>query len=188
MGLIEIYHVVADQIEVDPDFATDTVEGMVVGLTTSGTKTVAAPSSTGGTTNAYGLAGDTQSNTQAGTPYAADLVIGANGPVTNPVARTRSTGNRVSDLFDETLASGLITVYTGGGKFATDQYDTTASYTVGAAVQVSATAGIVTSGGGGATLGVIVEAPKAYPSGVPGTDTTDGSLSLGNYLTFKLTV
>lgn len=188
MGLIEIYHVVADQIEVDPDFTTDTVEGMVVGLTTSGTKTVAAPSSTGGVTNAYGLAGDTQSSSQNGTPYSSDLVIGANGPVTNPSARTRSTGNRVSDMFDETLASGLITVYTGGGKFATDQYNTSATYTVGATVNVSAVAGIVTSGGGGAALGVVVEGPKAFPSGVPGTDTVDGSLSLGNYLTFKLTV
>jgi len=188
MGLIEIYHVVADQLEVDPDFASDTIEGMVVGLTTSGAKTVAAPSATGGTTNAYGLAGDTQSSSTAGTPYSADLVIGANGPVTNPVARTRTSSNRVSDMFDETLASGLITVYTGGGKFATDQYDSTATYTPGAAVQVSATPGIVTTGGGGATLGVVVDAPKAFPSGVPGTDSTDGSLSLGNFLTFKLTV
>ena len=188
MGLIEIYHVVADMIEVDPDFTTDTIEGMVVGLTTSGTKTVASPSATGGVTNAYGVAGDTQSNTTAGTPYSADLVIGAHGPVTNPTAKTNSTQNRVSDFYNETLASGLITVYNGGGKFASDQYDTGASWTVGAPVQVSATAGILTTGGGGATLGVVVEAPKAYPSGVPGTDTTDGSLSLGNYLTFKLTV
>lgn len=188
MGLIEIYHVVADMIEVDPDFTTDIVEGMVVGLTTSGTKTVAAPSATGGVTNAYGIAGDTQSSSQTGTPYSADLVIGAHGPVTNPTAKTQSSQNRVSDFFNETLASGLITVYTGGGKFATDQYNTAASWTVGAAVQVSATAGIVTTGGGGATLGVVVETPKAYPSGVPGTDTADGSLSLGNYLTFKLTV
>lgn len=188
MGLIEIQHLVADQIEVDPDFATDTIEGMVVGLTTSGTKTVASPSSTGGVTNAYGLAGDTQSNATAGTPYSADLIIGAHGPVTNPTAKTSSTQNRVSDFFNETLSSGLITVYHGGGKFATDQYDATQSYTAGSAVNTSATAGILTSAGGGTQVGVIVEAPKAYPSGVPGTDTTDGSLSLGNYLTIKLTV
>lgn len=186
MGLIEIYHVVADMIEVDPDFATDTVEGMVVGLTTSGTKTVVAPSSTGGVTNAYGIAGDTQSTSQAGTPYSANLIIGAHGPVTNPTAKTGSTQNRVSDFFNESLASGLMTVYTGGGKFATDQYDTGATYTPGSAVTTTATAGIL--GTGGVTVGIVVEAPKAYPSGVPGTDTTDGSLSLGNYLTFKLTV
>jgi len=188
MGLIEIYHVVADVIDVDPDFAVDTIEGMVVGLTTSGTKTVVTPSATGGTTNAYGVAGDTQSNSTAGTPYAAGLIVGSHGPVTAPTANTRSTQNRVSDFYNEAAASGKMTVYTAGGKFATDQYDSAVTYAVGDALKVGAVAGIATNAGGGDAFGIVVEAPSAYPSGVPGTDTVDGSLSLGNFLTFKLTV
>jgi hypothetical protein len=178
MALIEIYHVVADMYDVDPDFTTDLVEGMCVRLAADGT---VAPANT--SNPVFGIAGDTQSDTQAGTPYAADLTIGADG------AAQRSTQNRVSDFYNETLASGKMTVYTGGGKFATDQYDTTDSYTPGAALFTDDDGQLTVDGTGTDDfniIGRVAAAPAAYPSGVPGTDTTDGSLSLGTFLTFIL--
>lgn len=177
MALIEIYHVVADMYAVDPDWTTAINEGEWVALTTSGTS-VYAQRADGSTDRVIGVAGDTMSNTTPGTPYAAQLVVNAAGA-------TRWTQNRVSDFFNETLASGKITVYTGGGKFATDKFVGAGAFAAGTELYVS-TAGLLTSvdAGNSQVVAVSVAAAAAYPSGVPGTDTTDGSLSLGDYLTF----
>ena len=137
---------------------------------------------------------DSRSNTTAGTAYAADLIIGAY-PLSPPVGRTRSTQNRVSDMFDETLSSGKVTVYFGGGEFFTDQFETVnggspIDYNPGDDLFLSAN-GILTNvgtTGTNARVGLLVENPKAYPSGVPGTDTADGSLSLGTYLHFVMNI
>ena len=186
MALIEIYHVVADYYKVDPDWSADVEEGRLARVVESGDEEYVALATA---TDVLGVMGDTHSTTTGGTPYADDLVIGAHGSVANPTAKTRSTENRVSDMFNETLASGEMTVYHSGGKFATDQYDTGATnpYTAGAKLYSTA-AGLLTSDGAGDVVGKVVKAPKAYPSGVPGADTEDGSLSLGTYLTFVLSL
>lgn len=181
MALIEVYHVVADQYPVDPDTNPNLKEGMVVNLNSSGNAVKASNTGT-----AFGIAGDSSETSGGHTPYAADLVIGAHGP--GDSARTRSTGNRASDLFDETGASGLVTVYNAGGKFHTDQYETSVTYTVGETLYSSAN-GLITNASNSSNapvVGLLATAPRAYPSGVPGTETADGSLSLGTYLTFVL--
>lgn len=187
MALIPVQHVIADMYEVDPDFTNDTVMGMAVRLVESGSE-VFVGRLTATSQLIFGIAGDTQSNTTAGTPYSADLVIGSHRP--NDSAQTRSTQNRVSDFYNETLASRKMTVYTGGGRFLTDQYDTTDTYVVGGSVGVVGASGLWADDGGNANStnnpGVCVAQPYAYPSGVPGTDTADGSLSLGNYLEIVL--
>ena len=180
MALIEIYHVVADQLPVNQDFTTDIIEGMCVDLQADGTVGIVDVAGAW----VYGIAGDTQSNTTAGTPYTASLIMGAGGTM------ARSTENRVSDFFNETGASALLTVYTSGGKFATDQY---AAARVGwlnsATLAYSSANGLLTDvAGAGNVVGIIVSPVAAYPSGVPGADTADNNISLGDYVVFKLLV
>jgi len=182
MALIEVYHVVADQYEVDPDFSSDIVEGMLVRITTSNGRAVVAPANT---SSVLGVAGDTQSETQAGTPYAADLVIGSTGSVGTPSAQTRSSQNRVSDMFNETLASGKITVYTGGGTFKTDQIASGITITPGEKLFSDAN-GKFTDTSAGDAVAMATSWAQEEPSGVPGTATPDGSLALGTFVTFKL--
>ena len=193
MALKEIFHVVADEFAVDPNFTTDLVEGMLVQLAGTGTDIYAVPASD--TSEVLGVAGDTQSNTTSGTEFADDLVIGATGPVTDPNASTRSTENRVANSFNETLGSGKVTVYHSGGKFATDQYATTDSgsnpitYAPGENLYCDANGQFTNeASASGNVVGLVLETPRDLPSGVPGTDTDDGSLSLGTFLTLKLNV
>ena len=189
MALIEIYHVVADMYDVDPDSTTTFEEGEFARLTTSGTNVYATVDNASG--NAIGVLADTKSTSAigAGTPYAANLIVNANGA-------TRSTQNRVSDYFDETVGSGKVTIYNSGGKFATDMYETLdgaapVSYTVGAVLETSANGRLCPttfSTHSGQTVARCVDNPKAWTSGVPGTDTTDNSISLGTYITFLLLI
>ena len=185
MALIEIYHVVADMY---PIAAAQTIrEGMCVRLNAAGEVVPAIA-----TGHVLGIAGDSTvvsaSAASKSTPYSAQLTIGANSDGT--VRSTQWTQNRVSDLYNETLASNKMTVYNSGGKFATDQYDTTVLTfsPAGAAGDLfSNAAGLLTNvDGTGYQVGRCVAAPAAYPSGVPGTDTTDGSLSLGTFITLIL--
>lgn len=180
MGLIEIYHVVADQIAVNPAFTNHITEGMCVALDTDGT---IRRCTTAGE-RVYGIAGDTQNDDAPGTPYAADLIMGAGGNI------TRSTQNRVSDMFNETAASGLLTVYTSGGKFATDQYAVAreANLTPNTPVYTDASGQLTDVAGAGNICGLVVSSPGAYSSGVPGIDTADNNISLGDYVVFKLLV
>ena len=172
MALIEVYHVVADMYNVNPTF-TEIKEGMAVVLDDNGY--VALPSSKDGV---LGVAGDSTS-TAGATEWSANVTISANGA-------QRMTENRVSNQGNETLASGKMTVYTVGGKFRTDQYDTTKEYTYGCTLYAGTT-GLITSNSASSVkvIGVCVEPPAAFPSGVPGT-TVNGSMSLGNFLTFIL--
>ncbi len=179
MALIEEYHVVADMYPVNPDTNPSIIEGMHIMLDVDGF----AVTATGGTaTYSIGIAGD--STTEAtgdsnNTPFQDSLVINAQGA-------TRRTENRVSDMFNETLASSKITVYQGGGKFHTDQYVTTDTFVTGDPLYVSA-AGLltVTAATNTQVVGICTNVPRQYPSGVPGTDTADGSISLGFYVTFQ---
>jgi hypothetical protein len=179
MALIEEYHVVADMYPVNPDTNPSLIEGMHVMLDADGF----VVNATGATlTYCIGVCGD--STTEAtgdsnNTPFQDSLVINAAGA-------TRNTENRVSDMFNESLASSKMTVYQGGGKFHTDQYTTTDTYVTGAPLYVAATGILAHPAAANAqVVGICTAVPSQYPSGVPGTDTTDGSLSLGFYITFQ---
>lgn len=176
MALIVLQHVVADQLPVDQDFAADIEAGQLVTVEVTGL--VAAADVAGEVV--YGIAGDTQSDTTAGTAYAEDLVMGADG------ALTRSTQNRVSDFYNETGASGMMTVYTGGGKFATDQWAAAREDNINPSdlLYADANGQLTDVAGAGNACGICTVGPSAYPSGVPGVD-ADNSISLGTYVTFK---
>ena len=179
MALIPVQHVVADQYPTDPDwaFATDgTIEaGQVVELGTTGFVQLV---DTAGD-RPLGIAGDNLMNAGGGTPYSSSLTIGAGGN------RQTSTQNRVSDFFDETVASALLTVYNGGGRFLTDQFADLA-YSTNDELFADANGNLSNATAGNAiVVGICVAVPGAYPSGVPGTDVS-GSITLGNYLEFVL--
>jgi hypothetical protein len=178
MALIVEYHVVADMYPVS---STSITAGMAVSLNSAGQ---AIPSATGTKGPAVmGIAGDSSLTSEGQTTaYSAQVVIGADG------AGTRWTENRVSDFYDETVASQKITIYNGGGKFWISENlfdDVTTDGTVGTYLQPSA----ATVAGEWDATSTIQEAAlivfadnSAYDSGVPGTDTTDGSMTLGNYV------
>ena len=182
MALIVEYHVVADMYPVDTANAISA--GMAISLTAAG---VAQPAPINNAT-VIGIAGDSSLNAEGQTTaYSAQVVIGADG------AGTRWTENRVSDFYDETVASQKITVYNGGGKFhiSEDLFDAPNGIAVSNLLQVSAaTAGeFITGAAAGAdTIAIAVGTNSAYDSGVPGTATTDGSMSLGNYIPVILRV
>ena len=191
MALIPIYHVVADNYVVDPGTA-EIKEGMFVAI--NGANGVRRVDATTGVGNVLGVAGDTKSTSESTMPG-----VGSGWQ------------NRVSDSFDETKASGKLTVYHSGGKFATDQFIATnmdASH-LGQFLAVDATTGCLTLTGGGATktastVAQLTRQAGLYPSGVPGTDLenlaytdVNGDLALGangpggntnQYIEFKLLV
>ena len=188
MALISIYNVVADYYSVDSTLSAGIVEGQVVGLVASTSGKAVVTKANGATVGAIGLAADSFRTTEGATAASsADLVIGANGPVGAPTPNTRWTQNKVTDFFNETVASGKMTVYHSGGKFATDQFvdlGTSASYNVGDLLY--AANGLLSKAVAGLPVARVVEEVQSYPSGVPGTDTVDGSMSLGNFLTVIL--
>lgn len=185
MSLIVIHHTVADNFDVDPAYSISSsgrlVAGMLVGLTTTGY--VSKPSTL---IRPLGILGDSVSDEYKTTAYSEQVVIA-------PSSR-RYTSNRVSDLFNESLASSKVTVYIGSGVFATDQYDDgPGTWTVGAPLYADADGEFVDSAGSGAlaqSVGYVKKAPTNYPSGVPGADTgsVNGSNSLGTYLTVFLSL
>jgi len=181
MALIVEYHVIADMYPVS---STAVTAGMLVHLNAAG----AIAPTTASTDLSIGVAGDS-SLAAAGqtTAYSAQVVIGADG------AGTRWTENRVSDFYDETVASQKITVYHGGGKFWISEglLDAGTVLTPGEFMRVGATAGYWLDGGTNAvgdTVAIAVGPVSAYDSGVPGTATTDGSISLGNYFPVVLRI
>jgi hypothetical protein len=184
MALIEDFHVVATHY---PIGTNQTIrEGEFVELDAAG----AAVRTTGSaTTNILGVAGDSTAESNAthlATHLSANITINAAG-------NTVRTRPRVSDpAGDETRASGRLTVYNGGGQFHTDIFETldgvnVLTYNPGESLHVSAN-GRLTTTATSVQVGVCVVAPRAYPSGVPGTDTADGSISLGTFMTFKLNI
>jgi hypothetical protein len=172
MALVEKFHVVAAERAVASGQTIK--EGQCVALNTYGE--VVLESASFGMT--YGIAGDTKSTTASAMPGVAS-----------------GWQNRVSDYFDETKASGKMTVYHSGGEFATDQFATNvASATPYQALY--AKSGVLDTSGEGAGASYVVayltQTAGSYPSGVPGTDITgDQALSGANsnqYIEFKLVI
>jgi hypothetical protein len=176
MALIPRYHVVADYLPVLStaeiimgSFVKFDADGFIVQATGAAQE------------YAYGIAGDTKSSSTSGMPSTNDAILGAGGV-------SQSFVNRVSDgLTDETKASAKMTVYHSGGKFATDQYDTTGSYVPGAALYVGANGKLQTSDAGSGQIVARTVSEGPFPSGVPGID-TDGDITLGDYLVFKMVI
>jgi hypothetical protein len=173
MALIERYHVVA---AVRPVYTDEVIkEGMVVSLNSTGY--VVKQSVTNPTP--YGLAGDTKSTTASSMPGIAS-----------------GWQNRASDYFDETKASGKMTVYHSGGEFAVDQF--VAANVAGAApmAPLYAVAGLLDTADTYSTSIVVAyllsDGSGSQPSGVPGTDIT-GDIALGGdntntYIEIKLVI
>jgi hypothetical protein len=127
----------------------------------------------------YGVAGDTKTAlSTAGIPSTNDSVIGASN-------NTKGFVNRVSDPYDESQASGMMTVYHAGGKFATDQYNTALTYVPGEPLYVDAN-GLYSNAvsASGVIVGYVLTEGE-YPTGVPGI-TIDQDTSFGTFLTFKM--
>jgi len=171
MALVEIYHVVAASRAVATGESIN--EGMVVSLDSSGDVVIQSASNP----IPYGIAGDTKSTSASSMPG-----VGS------------GFQNRASDYFDETSASGKMTVYHSGGEFATDQFvANVASATIGEALY--ATNGLLCRSVQSTQSGIVARLVKAagtYPSGVPGIDINgDQALSGDNsntYLEFKLVI
>lgn len=174
MALVEKFHVVAAE---RPVAALQTIkEGQIVSLNTLGQVVLQGYGSANYVP--YGIAGDTKSTTASAMPGIAS-----------------GWQNRVSDYFDETKASGKMTVYHSGGEFATDQfvYANVGSATPYAALY--AFNGLFNAGTDTQSSGVVAyltQAAGAYPSGVPGTD-VNGDMSLGGdntntYIEIKLMI
>ena len=196
MALIVLQHTVVDNFDVDPTFtvtsANRILAGSLVGLNSSGF--VALAGNNGGSgTQPLGIAGDSISDEYKTTPYSADLIVGRGVKSgSSYLAPKRWTSNRVSDFYNETLASGKMSVYTGAGRFATDQYVLTDSFTPGAKVYPNASGLFTVSTGTSARpVGYVLTAPAEYSSGVPGVDDPtagEGSMSLGKFLQVQLSI
>jgi len=181
MALIVEYHVIADMYPLSGNITA----GMIVTLNAAG-QAVAAPTGTASPkVTAIGIAGDS-ALAQEGqtTAYSAQVVIGADG------AGTRYTENRVSDFYNETVASQKITVYNGGGKFwiTTDLFDAPAGIIPGTTLGISDSTngewddGVSTTVDSDDICAIAVGPVTAYDSGVPGTDVEAGSMTLGDYI------
>jgi hypothetical protein len=179
MALIPVQHVVADHFPVDPDWSYTVngtiISGSLVDLDTSGyVRNVATAGNP-----PIGIAADNLTNTGGNTPFSANLTLGAGGSF------TRSTENRVSDFFDETLASGRMTVYNAGGRFLTDQYVTTQTFAPSAVLYSTAAGLWTTTAGAGNVAGMCISGAASRPSGVPGT-AVGGSTTLGTFIEVQL--
>lgn len=167
MALVEKFFVVASE---HPVGSTAIKEGQLVVLNSSQEIIPYAGSGT-----VLGVAGDTKSSSASAMP---GIYSGWQ--------------NRVNDSFDETAASGLMTVYHGGGEFATDQFETDVlSASVGASLYASSN-GMLQAAASGSAVAVLTKAAGSYPSGVPGTD-INGDMALrgdnsNTYIEFKLLV
>lgn len=130
MALIEVFHVVASELPIDPS-DNDIPQGSIVTLSEDGQVVLA--NGDGGANGGWpiGIAGDSRSSgvtsftPESGSALSRNpkssltgaLVAGAGGQ------GQRFTQNRVADNFNEVLASGKMTVYHSGGEFWTDQYE-----------------------------------------------------------------
>jgi hypothetical protein len=174
MALIEQFVVVANHYAVAS--GEEIIEGMLVKLNSSG-EVILATGASG--ENVIGVAGDTKSTSVSGLPSTNNAAIGA-------PASSAQFVNRVSDTFDETKASGRITVYQHGGQFATNQYIATPA--VNDALYADSTGKFTATPSTSAQIvAYCTRAAGAFDSGVPGID-INGSLTLGNYIEVKLVV
>jgi len=171
MALKEIYHVVA----AEQDVATgETIkEGMVVSLNSSGQ--VVKQDSVD--IYPYSIAGDTKSTSASAMPGV-----------------SAGWQNRVSDFYDETKASGKMTVYHSGGEFGTDQFATNVA-SASIMDPLYGANGLLDTVDTHSTSVIVARLTKSagtYPSGVPGVDINgDQALSGDNsntYIEFKLLI
>jgi hypothetical protein len=187
MALIEVFHTIATQL---PTTATDIVEGMGVKLSGGGTSEATVVRVSAAANAVFGIAADSAKSTGPNKPYGSSLVV-------NGLGTTRATQNRVSDFYNETTGSGKLTVYTGIGEFFTDQYESAGTFTVGTSLFISSNGKLTNTDGSGTCVGMVIDGPRAYPSGVPGVDdagvtgvtsAVNGSLSLGTFLHFYMNI
>lgn len=172
MAIKAIFHLLADEYAVKS--GETILQGQFVALDSDGL-VVKATSSTA----VIGIAGDTKSTSTASSLYTADVVI-------NPSGDTRKTVNRISDMYDETAASGKMTVYHSGGTFATDMVESDiVNATPGDPLYVSANGKLQHTSSGSVVATFVSYGP--LESGIVGTD-VNGSMSLGNYATFILKI
>lgn len=180
MALIVEYHVVADMYPVG---ATAIKAGMLVAMDPASDGSI-IPATTALKDSVIGIAGDSALTSAAQTTAgSAQVVIGAT-PAGSTSGTSRWTSNRVSDFYNETAASRKITVYNGGGKFWVSEDLVTSISTIKPGDGLIADDGgmyeEVTNNANGDQVAMCVGAASKYPSGVPGTDTTDGSIALAN--------
>lgn len=171
MALIEKFFIVADHYPVKT--GVEIIEGMFVKLDANGEVVLAT-----GTSNevALGVAADTKSTDTSGLPSTNDAEPGSVPFV-----------NRVSDSFDETRASGRMTVYHSGGTFASNQFFGS-GYLVNDPLYVHSSGKLTrVASASGQVVAYLTKIPAATASGVPGTDVS-GDLSLGSYGEFKLVI
>ena len=176
MALIPIFHVVAAERSVAT--GQNIKMGQCVSLDSDG-EVVIQDNATN--TITYGLAGDTKSTSKA---YMPGIVSGWQ--------------NRVSDYFDETKASGKMTVYHSGGEFATDMFSANVTSSTAPMVALYASNGLLdTANTVNYEVARLVKAAATYPSGVPGIDlngdmalTGDDATGSGGttYIEIKLTI
>jgi hypothetical protein len=171
MALIEKFHVVAAERSVA---ALQTIkEGQIVSLNADAEVVLQGVTAT----IPYGIAGDTKSTSASAMP-------GINA----------GWQNRVSDYFDETRASGKMTVYHSGGEFATDQFAANVAGVTTLLTPLYAYNGLLdtVTTQSSVMVGQITQLAGTYPSGVPGIDINgDQALSGDNsneYIEFKLTI
>lgn len=233
MALIPVFHVVASNHPIDPSSATNLPAGTIV---TVNTTTGFIEACNGASNWAIGVAADSRSTgvtsytATSGAPLTRNPETSLEGALVMGTSRSghvvqRYTQNRVSDNYNEVLASGKMTVYQSGGEFWTDQYEiiqrdghSPCYYNPGdrlyashasEATPVGPYLGVEPEGqrAGRFTdevssinqvIGVLLEGPLAYPSGVPGTTVPfnsalggaegGNSLSYGSMLHFKLSI
>jgi hypothetical protein len=171
MPLIPKYHSVVGQYPLDPsdisavNSGTNTnaiIQGMVVGLNTSGY--VKKATGSGGSAPPIGLAADTLHSARGYNAYSDSLVV-------NSAGARKYTQNRVSDYFNETLGSGLMTVYLVGGEFYTDQVSgAVASAGLALYAENAGTGLVTTTSSSNVQVGRTTTGLINYPSGVPGVD------------------
>ena len=173
MALIEKYHVVAAERVVA---AGETIkEGQIVSLNAAGEVVL----QDGDNSVPYGIAGDTKQTDASAMP---GIVAGWQ--------------NRASDYFDETKASGKMTVYHSGGEFATDQFDPDivddSEYKAGVALYAKDGVLSLDDSQSDVVVARLTQLAGVYPSGVPGID-INGDIALGGendntYIEIKLAI
>lgn len=179
MALVEKFHVVAAERAVATGQSIK--EGQVVSLNSDGEVVIQGASNL----VPYGIAGDTKSTSTSYMPG-----IGS-------VQQAAGWQNRVSDYFDETKASGKMTVYHSGGEFATDMFATNVASATIMDLLYAANGVLDTVDQNGLTtaayaVALLTQSAGYYPSGVPGID-INGDQALGGdnsntYIEFKLII
>jgi len=167
MALVEKFFVVASE---HPVGTSDIKEGQVVKLNSS---RMIVPYDGDGVV--LGIAGDTKSTSASAMPGVYP-----------------GWQNRVPDGFDETKASGLMTVYENGGEFATDQYEDDVLTALPGVNLYASSNGKLQATSSGNAIAVLTRAAGPYISGVPGID-INGDMALrgehsNQYIEFKLLV